>query len=70
MKKDSDNILKTANVNIIIFEQDIKVNLDYHTIDSQQEFIDASDLIIANRINKNLYPFKEKVFTRDIYESD
>ena len=80
MKKDSDNlresaildilnILKTANINIIIFEQDIKVKLDYHTIDSLQEFIDASDLIIANRIDKNLYPFK-KVFTRDIYESD
>ena len=81
MKKDSDNlresaildilnILKTANINIIIFEPDMNVKLDHRKIDSLQEFIDASDLIVANRIDKNLYPYKEKVFTRDIYESD
>lgn len=81
MKKDSDNyresaildiinILKTANIKLIIYEPDIKVKSEHQIINSLEEFIDACDLIVANRIDSNLYPFKEKVFTRDIYESD
>ena len=32
-----------------------------------EEFISSSEIIIANRLDKNLINVREKVFTRDLY---
>jgi UDPglucose 6-dehydrogenase len=71
MKSNSDNsrssaildiidILEENNVNIIIYEPTINKN-DFDA------FIKKSDLIIANRIDEKLLPYKDKVYTRDLF---
>jgi UDPglucose 6-dehydrogenase len=35
-----------------------------------EEFKNGSDVIVANRLSDNLTDVKEKVYTRDIFNSD
>lgn len=83
MKKDSDNfressiqgvieILKDNSIEIIIFEPKILEDKfqDYRVVNDLKEFKDISDIIIANRMTNELMDIKNKVYSRDIFNSD
>lgn len=49
------------------------VNNKWHgieVVDSVQELAEKSSLIIANRMNHELNPYKDKVYTRDVFNRD
>ncbi len=83
MKKNSDNfresaihevieILKRNKIEIIIFEPRI-IEGKYQNslvINDLKEFKDIADIIIANRVTDELMDIKNKVYTRDIFNSD
>ncbi len=83
MKKNSDNfresaihevieILKRNKIEIIIFEPKI-IGGKYQNslvINDLKEFKDIADIIIANRVTDELMDIKNKVYTRDIFNSD
>jgi len=80
MKIDSDNYrdsaiidimmqLKKKKINMIIYEPIIK-ELEYSgfkIVNNLKDFINKSELIVANRISKELEFVKEKVYSRDLY---
>lgn len=83
MKKDSDNfreasvleiikIIKKTNptINILVYEPNIEEIkfLDCQLITSKYDFIDMSQIILANRIDSFISTIKNKLFTRDIYQ--
>jgi UDPglucose 6-dehydrogenase len=83
MKEGSDNFRDSAiqgiikrlskkNIEIIIYEPIYgqQKYLGFKVIDSLNEFKMVSDVIISNRMDKNLDDVKEKVFTRDVFGSD
>lgn len=83
MKMSSDNFrasaiqgvierLKEEDVEIIIYEPTLKEK-EFNgckVITDFKEFSEMSDVIIANRLEENLIPVKDKVYTRDIYSKD
>lgn len=82
MKKDSDNFRKSAiqdiielikpYTKIVVYEPTIETTefMGLHIENDFQKFKKTSDLIIANRMDENLYDVSHKVYTRDIYERD
>lgn len=86
MKSGSDNFrdssiqgimkrLKEKNVEVILYEpilteQNEKTFLGFKIVTSFQEFKQASDVIVANRLVDELNDVIEKVYTRDIFNSD
>ena len=83
MKSNSDNFRHSAiqgvmnrisryGVNIIIYEPLIttQVYLGYKIENNLDKFKSESDLIIANRLHKDLLEVKEKVYTRDLFLTD
>ena len=83
MKTDSDNFrasaiqgiiekLKEEDVEIVIYEPTLEQEEfnDCKVIDSFEEFSTISDVILANRIDDNLFGVKDKVYTRDLYSRD
>ena len=83
MKLNSDNFrssaiqdiiekLKDEKVEILIYEprlKDDKFN-ECKVINDFSEFSEKADVILANRVAKQLEPVKEKVYTRDLYSRD
>jgi UDPglucose 6-dehydrogenase len=83
MKQGSDNsreasifnVIKeliSRNITINMFDPSIKiseVNGAKLTTDFKK-FIEFSDLIITNRLDDDIKPFSDKVFSRDIFSSD
>ncbi len=83
MKSGSDNFrnaavhdiiknLQAKNINIVIYEPVVEGN-DFEglsVIKDLEEFKASSDVIVANRISKKIIDVKEKVYTRDIFQSD
>ena len=83
MKEGSDNFRESAVLDIIqmLIEKKIKINL-YEPLISEFEdkkvelvndfnqFIVTSDLIIANRLTEELKYFKNKVYSRDIFQEN
>ena len=80
MKKNSENIrdsvmfdiidmLKTYNVKVIIYEPLLRFSplIGVELISNFTEFCHQSDVIAANRIEDELVPYKDKVYSRDIY---
>ncbi len=80
MKEGSDNFRESAIFGIIkrIKEKGIKVQIyepsifdsEFNgnvVISSFKEFTSSSDIILTNRFSKELEPYKDKVFSRDIY---
>tara|TARA_Y100001970_G_scaffold290441_1_gene424203 strand:+ start:1586 stop:2761 length:1176 start_codon:yes stop_codon:yes gene_type:complete len=53
-----DTSINVLNIDKVILENDFK------------KFIQQSDLIITNRLDKNIKPFSKKLFTRDIFSTD
>ena len=83
MKEGSDNFrdssmqgimkrLKRRGVKLIIYEPLIKEKTfqDSMLIINFKEFIKGCDLILTNRMNKELEGLQNIIFTRDIYQSD
>ena len=83
MKSESDNfrasaiisvidILKQHDVHIMIYEPTIKVNTfeGFEIIHDLDLFKNLSDLIIVNRVDKNLHDVKDIIYTRDIFNRD
>jgi UDPglucose 6-dehydrogenase len=80
MKSGSDNFrqssiaeimkrLKSCGREVIIYEPDVTEGkyLDTRVIEELDEFIDESDIILANRMAPELENIKHKVFTRDVF---
>lgn len=83
MKKGSDNYrssailslikkLKESAIKIYIYEPSIqsKSFMGCKIIKDVDQFKDLSEKIIANRLEEDLLNVKEKIFTRDVYNSD
>jgi UDPglucose 6-dehydrogenase len=79
MKSNSDNfresaildvieLLKQHGQEIVIYEPLLKVNhIDNIPIaKSFKEFVNTSNLILANRVDATLKPYSEKIFSRSI----
>lgn len=83
MKAGSDNfrssaiqdiiqILQNNNIKVIIYEPTLKESHfnNCPIISNLSNFIDQSDIILANRIDKDKQLPKSKIYTRDIFERD
>lgn len=83
MKNGSDNFrsssilgvllrLKERGIKVVIYEPQIKDNLflDTPIINNLNKFKDTCDLIIANRLADEIKEIKDKVYTRDLFNSD
>ena len=81
MKKDSDNyrlssivdiieLINAKTQKIIIYEPSIDDNVfdDIEIDNDLKSFKNRCDLIVANRMEDNLFDIQDKVFTRDIYK--
>ena len=81
MKTDSDNFrdssiqgimkrLKENGIDVVVYEPVLKEEkfFDSKVIKSLNKFKEMCDIIISNRLSKELFDVKEKVYTRDIFK--
>lgn len=80
MKSGSDNFrassiqgvmkrLKAKGVEVLVYEPLLESSEFYRSrvISELREFMDSSDLVIANRVTDEIQPFIHKVYTRDLF---
>ncbi len=84
MKSDSDNFrhssiqgimkrLSKKGIRVIVYEPALKESqrfYDYEVFSELESFKEISDIILANRLSKELSDVSEKVYTRDLYSRD
>ena len=83
MKMDSDNFrasaiqdiiteIKRNKIRVIIFEPTLKEEkfAGCELVNNFEEFVNLSDIILANRLEDKLISCKDKVYTRDLYSRD
>ena len=64
--------IRRDNIRVVIFDPNIE-SFDFKGIDvihSLKRFCDMSDIILTNRMYKELEGYKSKVYTRDLYNRD
>ena len=65
------NKLKDNNIRTYVYEPELKENLkNIIQVNELEDFIKKSDIIIANRMTKELDHVKRKVYTRDLFREN
>lgn len=83
MKTDSDNFrassiqgimkrLKGHGIEVVVYEPVLTEETFYNSkvIKNLDEFKSMSDIIVSNRLSKELFDVEEKVYTRDLFNRD
>ena len=82
MKAGSDNFRESAIIAIMngLLQRRIKVivyepllesqSLDYDLVEDFEQFVNRCDLIVTNRMDDIIKPYRTKVYTRDLFQRD
>jgi UDPglucose 6-dehydrogenase len=64
--------IKAKGIEVVIYEPTYDGDEFFNSkvIKDLDEFKKISDVIVANRLSDNIRDVKDKVYTRDIFESD